>query len=99
MLYLWTASAQNTGLRARHFGARRRCDGAMVTKALQARNILMHRILGGNPLSTVFRLAVLSVVAGMVLSLLGLSPFELLVNVGSHCCNFTIWAMAPLAGC
>lgn len=38
----------------------------------------MHRILGGNPLSVIFRLIVLSIVVGIVLALLGLSPFELL---------------------
>jgi len=41
----------------------------------------MHRILGGEPLSVVFRLIVLSIVVGIVLALLGLSPFELLDNV------------------
>jgi hypothetical protein len=38
----------------------------------------MNRILGDRPLSTVFRLIVLSVVVGVVLALFGLSPFELL---------------------
>ena len=38
----------------------------------------MHRILGGEPLSVIFRLIVLSIVVGIVLALLGLSPFELL---------------------
>ena len=43
--------------------------------------ISMHKILGGNPLSVIFRLIVLSVVVGFVLALFGLSPFELLDNV------------------
>ncbi len=38
----------------------------------------MNRILGDQPLSTIFRLIVLSVVVGVVLALFGLSPFELL---------------------
>jgi len=38
----------------------------------------MHRILGGQPLTVIFRLVVLSIVVGVVLALLGLSPFELL---------------------
>lgn len=38
----------------------------------------MHRILGGNPFSVFFRLIVLSIVVGIVLALLGLSPFQLL---------------------
>jgi Family of unknown function (DUF6460) len=38
----------------------------------------MNRILGDRPLSTMFRLIVLSVVVGVVLALFGLSPFELL---------------------
>lgn len=37
----------------------------------------MHKILGGNPLTVAFRLVVLSIVVGMVLAFLGLSPFEL----------------------
>jgi hypothetical protein len=41
----------------------------------------MHRILGGHPLSVLFRLVVLSVVVGVVLALLGLSPFELIDSV------------------
>jgi hypothetical protein len=38
----------------------------------------MNRILGDQPLSTMFRLIVLSVVVGVVLALFGLSPLELL---------------------
>ncbi len=38
----------------------------------------MNRLLGDQPLSTIFRLIVLSVVVGVVLALFGLSPFELL---------------------
>jgi len=38
----------------------------------------MHRILGGNPLSVLFRLFVLSIVVGMILTLFGLSPFGLI---------------------
>ena len=41
----------------------------------------MNRILGGNPLSVIFRLVVLSVVVGIVLQLLGLSPLDLLDNL------------------
>ena len=38
----------------------------------------MNRMLGDQPLSTIFRLIVLSVVVGIVLALFGMSPFELL---------------------
>ena len=38
----------------------------------------MNRLLGDQPLSTIFRLIVLSVVVGVVLALFGLSPFDLL---------------------
>ncbi len=38
----------------------------------------MNRMLGDKPLSTIFRLIVLSVVVGVVLALFGMSPFELL---------------------
>lgn len=38
----------------------------------------MNRILGDNPMSTFFRLIVLSIVVGVVLALFGLSPFELI---------------------
>jgi len=41
----------------------------------------MHRILGGRPLSVIFRLIVLSVIVGIVLALLGLSPLDLLDSV------------------
>jgi len=41
----------------------------------------MHRILGGEPLSVAFRLIVLSIVVGVVLALLGLSPYALLDNL------------------
>lgn len=41
----------------------------------------MHQILGGHPLSVLFRLVVLSVVVGVVLALLGLSPLELIDSV------------------
>jgi hypothetical protein len=38
----------------------------------------MGRMLGERPLSTIFRLIVLSIVVGVVLALFGMSPFELL---------------------
>ena len=38
----------------------------------------MNRVLGGNPLSVILRLVVLSVVVGIVLAMLGLSPFDLI---------------------
>ena len=41
----------------------------------------MQKILGGNPLSIIFRLIVLSIIVGLVLTLLGLSPFDLIDNV------------------
>lgn len=37
----------------------------------------VERLLGGSPLSVIFRLIVLSIVVGIVLSALGLSPAEL----------------------
>jgi hypothetical protein len=36
------------------------------------------RLFGGNPLGVVIRLAILSIVVGIVLSALGLSPVELI---------------------
>ena len=41
----------------------------------------MQKILGGNPLSIIFRLIVLSIIVGLILTLLGLSPFDLIDNV------------------
>jgi uncharacterized oligopeptide transporter (OPT) family protein len=41
----------------------------------------MNRLLGDQPLSTIFRLIVLSVVVGIVLTWAGLSPFALLDNL------------------
>ncbi len=41
----------------------------------------MNRLLGEKPLSTIFRLIVLSIVVGVVLALFGMSPFQLLDTV------------------
>jgi Family of unknown function (DUF6460) len=41
----------------------------------------MGRLFGEKPLSTIFRLIVLSVVVGVVLALFGMSPFQLLDTV------------------
>lgn len=38
----------------------------------------LERLFGGNPLGVLIRLAVLSVVVGIILSALGLSPVELI---------------------
>lgn len=41
----------------------------------------MNTLFGGRPLSVLFRLIVLSIVVGIVLALLGLSPVQLLENL------------------
>ncbi|MDX2265929.1 MAG: DUF6460 domain-containing protein [Hyphomicrobiales bacterium] len=47
----------------------------------------MERILGGSPLGVAIRLVVASIIVGVVLTALGLSPFELLDAVG----RFATW--------
>ena len=41
----------------------------------------MNRILGGSPLAVILRLAVLSIVVGVVLSVLGINPSNLFYRI------------------
>ena len=41
----------------------------------------MNSLFGGRPLAVLFRLAVLSVIVGVLLAVFGLSPFQLLDSV------------------
>ena len=55
--------------------------------------------LGGSVLGVLVRLIVLSIVVGVVLSALGITPDNILYRINSCCGGYTIWASAPSSPC
>ena len=51
------------------------------TRELPAANDGLYRFLGGSPLAVAFRLALLSILVGVVLSAIGFDPFNILNSI------------------
>ncbi|MCG6205312.1 DUF6460 domain-containing protein [Rhodopseudomonas sp. HC1] len=51
------------------------------TRNLPASNDGLSRFLGGSPLAVLFRLALMSILVGVVLAAIGLDPWNILVSI------------------
>jgi hypothetical protein len=57
------------------------------------------RFFGGSPLSVIFRLAMLSIIIGVILEVLGLDPLHLMESLRTLFLRTGIWASTQFAGC
>ena len=60
----------------------------------------MSRVFGGSPLAVFGRLILVSILVGVILSALGLDPFDIVRSIERLICSRSgTWASMPCAGC
>ena len=55
----------------------------------------MERFFGGNPALVLVRLAILSLIVGVVLAALGFSPYDIIETLRDSFSASTTWALRP----